>query len=536
MRTLLTRAASLAVILTFSPAALAQWNPSAGQWGKQAPEHIRVISWNVADGICSTNNKSEGQNNWCAIARTIAAFQPDVLILQECGDNNGNGTGSSSDSVSTLTTTMGLLINGGNDPFQGGSVGSYVRKYAPSYQLPYIFVSSDGDNYNRNVIASRFPFTDLNGDTRSTISNIPSVSNTAYAPGGDGGIRGFMFAEIDLPDATYPDDLVVGNAHLKAGGGSSNESQRRKAAQNVAYYIDYLYNGAGTGSPDPNGKISDSPQATSILPPGTPVVIGGDWNEDEVTNGQKGPADWLTRAEFTGGSDGTDRNGSDMTIDAATRFFTGSDNTLGNVKFDYLAYQDSIVSPSAVQTVWDSGSTPSGLMPSQVQGFPNPSSITSVASDHNPVIVDFDIDTASGGCTAPTNYCSSTPNSVGVGTQITYLGSNSVVSNDFNLISSASPSNTFGLFFHGGGQTSVPLGDGVRCVGAGGVGLFRFNPAELTSIFGEAFRPVDIANPSQPAAQITAGSTWYFQYWYRDASGGPAGFNLSDGLAVTFCP
>lgn len=30
-------------------------------------------------------------------------------------------------------------------------------------------------------------------------------------------------------------------------------------------------------------------------------------------------------------------------------------------------------------------------------------------------------------------------------------------------------------------------------------------------------------------------STWNFQFWYRDGAGGPFGFNLSDGLEVTFC-
>ena len=35
---------------------------------------------------------------------------------------------------------------------------------------------------------------------------------------------------------------------------------------------------------------------------------------------------------------------------------------------------------------------------------------------------------------------------------------------------------------------------------------------------------------------ITAGSTWNFQFWYRDPQGGPNGFNLSDGMRVTFCP
>ncbi len=35
---------------------------------------------------------------------------------------------------------------------------------------------------------------------------------------------------------------------------------------------------------------------------------------------------------------------------------------------------------------------------------------------------------------------------------------------------------------------------------------------------------------------ITPGSTWYFQFWYRDPLGGGPAFNLSDGMMATFCP
>jgi hypothetical protein len=32
-----------------------------------------------------------------------------------------------------------------------------------------------------------------------------------------------------------------------------------------------------------------------------------------------------------------------------------------------------------------------------------------------------------------------------------------------------------------------------------------------------------------------ADSTWRFQYWFRDAAGGGANTNLTNGLDVTFC-
>ncbi|MDP6954680.1 MAG: hypothetical protein QF599_01795, partial [Planctomycetota bacterium] len=42
--------------------------------------------------------------------------------------------------------------------------------------------------------------------------------------------------------------------------------------------------------------------------------------------------------------------------------------------------------------------------------------------------------------------------------------------------------------------------------------------------------------PPQPAGAIAAGSTWRFQFWYRDAASGTAEpFNFSDALEITFC-
>ena len=523
------------LVLTLLPAvASAQWNPGSGQWGKDDADAVRVMTWNVKDALCRTNPKVEGQNNWCAVARVVAAFQPDVLLLQECGDNSGNGTGGSSDSASQLSTVMGLFVNGGNDPFLGGSVTSYVKKYAPAFSMPHVYVSTNTDNFNRNVILSRHPFADLNGDTRSTIADIPNVGSDAYAPGGDGGIRGFMFVEIDLPDGIYSGDLVVGNAHLKAGGNSSDHNQRIVAGMNVAYYVDYLYNGAGTGTPDPNNRIGDNPPATQILDPGTPVILGGDWNEDELTNGTKGPAEWLTRAQQSGGSDGTDRDASDMLWDTAVSFFGQSDNTIGSSKLDYIARQDSIVDVG-VETVFHSNSTPSGLLPPEVQGFPGATSISSWASDHRPVIADYSWQPT--GCPPPVNYCVTSQNSVGSGAVMSSSGSTSFVANDLTLIATGTPFNVFGLFFYGSLQDQVPFGDGFRCVSLAGSGLIRLNPAGLTSFVGDIMRPLDYqAFPMNSGpGLIFPGSIWNFQLWYRDAAAGGAGFNVSDGLEVTFC-
>ena len=382
-------------IVSVVASAHAQWDPDNGQWRKSDPDHLRVMTWNIEDSICtSATDKREQFGDWHALVCIVASMQPDVLILQETGDNSGNGTGSGVDSVGNLTTVIDLFLHGGTDPFVGGTVTSYVQKYAAAFDLPFVFVSTGNDGFNRNVILSRYPFADLNGDGKSQISDIGFVAPDQWAPGGNGGIRGFMFAEIDLPDSVYPGDLVIGNAHLKAGGDSSDHADRVRAAQNVGYYIYHLFGGAGTGVPDPYNKIADTPQVTSILDANTPVIFGGDWNEDEQRNGGTvGPADWLVRGGGLGGSDGTDRDTTDSRYDDAREYFSGSRNTQSSSKLDYIGAWDSIATPVR-EFVFLSSAIPSGKFPPELMNFPTPANpnpllASNTASDHRPVIVDF---------------------------------------------------------------------------------------------------------------------------------------------------
>ena len=379
-------------------AAWAQWNPPAGQWLKSEPTDIRVMTWNVRDGICSTNTKSEGLNNWTALARIVASLKPDVLLLQETGDNSGNGTGGSSDSPAVLTATFEQFLYG------GAGVTAWVQKYDPNFDMPYIFVSTVSDGFNRNSLLSRYPFVDLNGDTKATMSDMPFMLADQYATAGTGGIRGIQWAEIDLPDDVYAGDLVVGNAHLKAGGTASDQNDRRLAAQRTAYFIHHFFNGANAGVVDPFNKILDSPPATSILSPETPVMFGGDLNEDELTNGQKGPAEWITQAAVAGGADGTDRDRSDMAYDSAVTFFNGSRATFGSSsKLDYICWQDSIAVLRRA-FVFNTAEVPQVSMPPELIGFnPNPQLASNWASDHRCVVADFILPRAVAACPGDVN-------------------------------------------------------------------------------------------------------------------------------------
>ena len=136
-------------------------------------------------------------------------------------------------------------------------------------------------------------------------------------------------------------------------------------------------------------------------------------------------------------------------------------------------------------------------------------------------------------CDVPT-YCTAGANSVGSGAIISSGGCPRVAQNEFELKCSGLPANQFGLFFYGNQQASAPFGQGTLCVG-GTNGLHRLKPPVLSSGTGTVERDLDLTAPPTDVGpgKILAGSTWYFQFWYRDPS---MGFNLSNALAVTFEP
>jgi endonuclease/exonuclease/phosphatase family metal-dependent hydrolase len=364
---------------------------------RAAPDSLRIVTLNVADGVCTTAFKAEGRNRWTALARLVAALKPDVLLLQEAGDNSGNGSGSGVDGVAGLEAALQLFVSGGPDPFHAGAppVTAFVQAYDPDVLLPHVFVSSRTDGYNRNALLSRHPFADLNGDGKALQSDMPQLLPVGFAAGGDGGLRGFQIAEIDLPDGRWAGDLVVGNSHLKAGTGAPQHEERVRAARNIAYYIEHLLNGAGTGLPDPHAAVADAPPAQAVLGAATLVVTGGDWNEDEAQNGEvKGPAAWIGHAavaDADGGTDGPDRDGSDLCVADARDPWTGSAATQFGTTRDYLAYQDAIAG-AARAFVFDTATLPAdgAATPLELLGFTGGwAGLSAVASDHRPVVLDL---------------------------------------------------------------------------------------------------------------------------------------------------
>lgn len=128
-------------------------------------------------------------------------------------------------------------------------------------------------------------------------------------------------------------------------------------------------------------------------------------------------------------------------------------------------------------------------------------------------------------------YCIAASNSVGPGALMQLNGTLSVANNDLTLLCTGLPSNSNGTFYFGLNQAQVPFGYGYRCIGGVKVrtGVVQANSS------GVASRSVD--NTASPfAGLITAGSSWNFQFWRRDAIVGVAGYNLSDGLHLDFAP
>ena len=138
-----------------------------------------------------------------------------------------------------------------------------------------------------------------------------------------------------------------------------------------------------------------------------------------------------------------------------------------------------------------------------------------------------------------TTYCSpAVSNSTGVPGEVTLLGSDLIVLNQFFVSARQLPANSFGFFIASttpGSVNPVPNSQGTLCVigdvgrGVGG-GIFNAGPE------GAHLSYANLLNMPQPngAVAVLAGETWNFQAWYRDATGGQTTSNFTDAVAVTF--
>ncbi|MEM6570211.1 MAG: hypothetical protein AAF957_17505 [Planctomycetota bacterium] len=134
----------------------------------------------------------------------------------------------------------------------------------------------------------------------------------------------------------------------------------------------------------------------------------------------------------------------------------------------------------------------------------------------------------------PVRYCTTNPNSTGQAARIDISGSTRISNNDLLLLTSGMPNSSFGYYFFGDQQTQTPLSGSMGILCATGTGVFRLPPVQSDSLFGQAFYAVDYTDGSTGAVNITAGSTWNFQMWFRDSVGGAATSNTTDALQLSF--
>ncbi len=131
-------------------------------------------------------------------------------------------------------------------------------------------------------------------------------------------------------------------------------------------------------------------------------------------------------------------------------------------------------------------------------------------------------------------YCFGAPNSVGPGARMGWTGFASRSQNTFSVNVNGCPPGTNGLFFYGPTVTVVPFGNGYRCVSGS---LFRLG-VQTTDAGGAAARQVRFDVPPADAGPgaLLPGSSWNFNFYYRNPAAGGAGFNSSDALHVPIHP
>lgn len=132
-------------------------------------------------------------------------------------------------------------------------------------------------------------------------------------------------------------------------------------------------------------------------------------------------------------------------------------------------------------------------------------------------------------------YCDTSPNSAGPGAVLSPIGTSSIATNDLAFGVNYAPTSANGFLFYGPTQSTTPYGAGTLCVGAP---RQRVPPVLTTDSSGALVRTLDLslAPFSSGPAAVLAGSTWNFQFAYRDPTGGGNGLNASNAVSVLFAP
>ncbi len=210
------RILSLTLVFSCALATLSVRAEQPGFLAKKDPADLRVLCFNINwDSIFApddrANHKYRRHDTRESFVRILRAVKPDIICLQELNPDR---------KAKALADMLDEILPLGE--------GQHWQAY----------LGRD------NLIAAPFP--------------LRLTAEDCDPPTG----RGHATALIDLPDARYPADLYVVNAHFKSAGGKENIARRQRHADALMAWI--------RDARRPGGHID--------LPAGTPMVICGDLN------------------------------------------------------------------------------------------------------------------------------------------------------------------------------------------------------------------------------------------------------------------
>jgi endonuclease/exonuclease/phosphatase family metal-dependent hydrolase len=188
---------------------------------------------------------------------------------------------------------------------------------------------------------------------------------------------------VDLPNADFATDLYLLGVHLKCCGeeGGSEDASRQRSADAIANWL-----ADARGAIRPFGNLV-------ILPPGTPMVVLGDFN---LVGGPRPELTLLTgdiqQEVFFGPDAKGDWDNSDLTNLNPLDPFTGdnftwqSDGVYPSSALDRMFYTDSVLSVAASFVLNTATMAPDALAAAGLQAFDTNRSAT---SDHLPIVMDI---------------------------------------------------------------------------------------------------------------------------------------------------
>jgi len=136
------------------------------------------------------------------------------------------------------------------------------------------------------------------------------------------------------------------------------------------------------------------------------------------------------------------------------------------------------------------------------------------------------------GSSVGTNFCISAVNSTGGSSMISALGSGSISADDLVLMADSMPDQP-GIFIAGPMAGQLPFFNGFLCIDPTGLQRFIDTTPASGGVISEA---VVIATSALGGLNVTAGSSYFYQRWFRDPMAGGGNANFSDGIEIVYTP